>query len=272
MQTKSFELLWAFFLIIFFAIIYVLFINIFGGIPAAQSLFGHSLGVLGSLLVLMTETLYSLRKRSQSARWGRMSNWLQFHIVTGLVGPFLILLHTSWKYNGLAGIVTILMVIVVISGFFGRYIYTAIPRTADGAELAEWELEEQIREAENNITAWLAAHEDMAKFLDSRIQHLPQVSESRTQLVLGRTFMNWADRAKWKRLEKQLDPELAGQFNQMRKIMQTRNILERQKRSLAFSRRVLSIWHSLHVPVGLALFAAAAFHMGAALYYATLLR
>jgi hypothetical protein len=84
--------------------------------------------------------------------------------------------------------------------------------------------------------------------------------------------MNWTDRAKWKRLEKQLDPELAGQFNQMRRIMQTRNTLERQIRSLALSRRILSIWHSLHVPVGLALFAAAAFHMGAALYYATLLR
>ena len=271
MQTKSYELLWALLLIILFTIIYVLFINLFSVVPAAQSLFGHSLGVLGSIMVLMTETLYSLRKRSLSARWGRMSNWLQFHIITGLLGPFLILLHTSWKYNGLAGILTMLMVIVVISGFFGRYIYTAIPRTADGAELADWELEEQIKQTESNIASWLFTHPEIAQFLDSQTPDVLNVAESRMQLVLGRAFLDWADRTQWRRLQKQLGPELMDQFKQIQRIMQTKKILERQKRSLAFSRQLLSIWHSLHVPVGLVLFAAAIIHMGAALYYATLL-
>ncbi len=32
-------------------------------IPTASEFFGHSLGILGFLLMLMTETLYSLRKR-----------------------------------------------------------------------------------------------------------------------------------------------------------------------------------------------------------------
>jgi len=201
-----------------------------------------------------------------------MSNWLQFHIITGLVGPFLILLHSSWQYNGLAGILTILMLVVVISGFFGRYIYTAIPRTADGVELADWELEEKIQAAENNIQTWLAAHPDAALILESEVTNLPETSESDTQLVLGRAFIDLVDRSKWRRLEKQMGSDLSVQFNQIRKMVQTRNVLERQKRSLAFSRRLLSIWHSLHVPVGLALFAIAAVHMGAAIYYATLLR
>jgi len=106
-----------------------------GGLPRASELFGHSIGILGFILMLMTELLYSLRKRSRSARWGRMADWLEFHIFTGIVGPYLVLLHTSWKFNGLAGVVMLLTVVVVISGFLGRYIYTAVPRSADGVEV-----------------------------------------------------------------------------------------------------------------------------------------
>lgn len=69
----------------------------FRQVPAASGFFGHMIGVIGFLLMLATEILYSLRKRSRKARWGRMSEWLQFHIFTGLVGPYMVLLHTSWK-------------------------------------------------------------------------------------------------------------------------------------------------------------------------------
>jgi predicted cation transporter len=42
--------------------------------------------------------------------------------------------------------------------------------------------------------------------------------------------------------------------------------------SLARARRTLSVWHAIHIPIGMALFVAAFIHIGAALYYATLLR
>jgi hypothetical protein len=153
-------------------------------IPAAGELFGHVLGIVGFILMLMTEILYSLRKRSRSARWGRMSNWLQFHIFTGLVGPFMVLLHTSWKFNGLAGATTLLTVIIVVSGFIGRYIYTRIPRTLDGLEIEGSLSEAALRQA----------------------------------------------------------------------------------------RQLMALWHTVHIPIGMALFISAFVHMGAALYYATLLR
>jgi hypothetical protein len=156
-------------------------------IPAAGGLFGHLIGVIGFVLMLMTELLYSLRKRSRLARWGNMSEWLKFHIFTGIVGPYLVLLHTSWKLNGLAGATLALTIIIVLSGFIGRYIYTRIPRALDGVELG---------------TA-------------------------------------------------------SGQF---------------QASALTSARRALSIWHAVHIPIGMALFVAAFIHIGAALYYATLLR
>ena len=153
-------------------------------IPPAGELFGHSLGIFGFILMLMTETLYSLRKRSRSARWGRMSDWLKFHIFTGLVGPYMVLLHTSWKFNGLAGVTTLFTIIIVISGFIGRYIYTRIPRTADGLEV------------ENSLSTDALKH----------------------------------------------------------------------------ARRLMAVWHTVHIPIGMALFVSAFTHIGAALYYATLLK
>jgi hypothetical protein len=153
-------------------------------IPPASELFGHGIGILGFIFMLMTETLYSIRKRSQSVRWGRMSTWLQLHIFTGIVGPFMVLLHSSWKFNGIAGVTTLLTVIIVVSGFIGRYIFTRIPRTLDGLEM-----------------------------------------------------------------EGTLSPE-----------------------ALKQARRLLALWHTIHIPIGMALFVSAFVHMGAALYYATFLK
>jgi hypothetical protein len=153
-------------------------------VPPASELFGHGIGIIGFILMLMTETLYSLRKRSRSVKWGRMSRWLQLHIFTGLVGPYMVLLHTSWKFNGIAGITTLFTIVIVISGFIGRYIFTRIPRTLDGLEMEGTLSQDALKEA----------------------------------------------------------------------------------------RRWLALWHTIHIPIGMALFVSAFVHIGAALYYATLLK
>jgi hypothetical protein len=54
--------------------------------------------------------------------------------------------------------------------------------------------------------------------------------------------------------------------------MRRRRQLERQIASLSTARRLLSLWHSVHIPLGMALFVAAFVHAAGALYYATLLR
>lgn len=113
-------------------------------VPAASGLIGHSLGIVGFLMMLMTETLYSLRKRAMRRPRGSMRSWLQFHIFTGLVGSYLVVLHSAWSFNGLAGALTVMTIVVVGSGFVGRYIYTAVPRTADGVVIEAQELQGQL--------------------------------------------------------------------------------------------------------------------------------
>ena len=65
----------------------------------------------------------------------------------------MVLLHTSWKFNGLAGVLTLMTIVVVASGFLGRYIYTAIPRTADGAEMETADIEKLITTLEAEIAS-----------------------------------------------------------------------------------------------------------------------
>jgi hypothetical protein len=69
-----------------------------------------------------------------------------------------------------------------------------------------------------------------------------------------------------------MDPQTRKQTQILSDLANRRRTLERQRSSLAQARRLMALWHMLHVPIGLALFAAAFVHIGAAIYYATLLR
>ena len=272
-MLRGYRELWmAFIAIILITIMYVLVVTMLGGIPAASEFFGHSLGILGFLLMLMTETLYTLRKRSRRARWGRMSSWLQFHIFTGLVGPYLVLLHTSWKFNGLAGIVMLMTVIVVASGFFGRYIYTAVPRSADGVEIESFELEQQLRAAEVDLNRWLAARPDLAPALNRRVRQLAVLPDSRLAVLFGRPFADWGVRLNWWFDQRKLNRSQREQMLQFQVLFERRRRLYRQIATLAQARRFLATWHAVHIPLGMALFTAALIHILAAIYFATLLR
>jgi hypothetical protein len=272
MRTRSHELWLAALAIFLITLLYLGVVARLGSVPAAQSFFGHSLGVVGFLMMLMTETLYSLRKRSRTARWGRMAAWLQFHIFTGLVGPYLVLLHTSWEFNGLAGVVLLLTVVIVASGFVGRYIYTAVPRTADGAELQARELGTQIQIVEELIQAWLHAQPRAAGALSQRIGALQAAQGSGRMLILGRFFSDLAYRWDWWREQRRLDQDLRAQAAQLERLVGQQRSLQRQMASLAAARRMLAAWHAIHIPIGMALFTAALVHVIAALYYATLIR
>ncbi len=101
---------------------------------------GSLLGITGVFLMLIMH-LYTIRKRLPQVQWlGRVTLWLEFHIFCGIFGPALITLHTSFKFNGLISVAYWSMVIVVLSGFVGRYLYIRIPRSIRGQELTLEEL------------------------------------------------------------------------------------------------------------------------------------
>lgn len=107
--------------------------------------FSHGLGIFGSLMVLLGVTGYSSRKR---VRWlssvGRLSNWLDIHIFLCLMGPVLVIYHTTFKVGGVAAITFWTMISVASSGIIGRFLYARIPRNVHGIHLSQDELGGQI--------------------------------------------------------------------------------------------------------------------------------
>lgn len=123
---------------------------------APTGLVGQGFGIIGTLLVVVGVALYAARKRVPFlARVGKLRDWLHFHIFLCLLGPFLILLHTTFKFGGFVAISFWSMALVVGSGVFGRYVYVWIPKTMNGrflgAEEVRQQMHELLREVENQI-------------------------------------------------------------------------------------------------------------------------
>jgi hypothetical protein len=113
---------------------------------APTGLVGHGFGIVGTLLVVVGVTLYTARKRIPFlARVGKLRDWLHFHIFLCLVGPFLVLLHTTFRFGGLVAISFWSMAAVVSSGVFGRYVYSWIPRTISGGATGAEAVRDRMR-------------------------------------------------------------------------------------------------------------------------------
>lgn len=234
------------------------------GTPQPSSLLGHGLGIVGLLMMLCTETMYSLRKRWPGFHWGPTSVWLQFHIFTGLVGPYLVLLHTGWRFNGLAGVLTLLTVLIVLSGLVGRYIYTAVPRSLDGVAVAVSELEDQIADADHRLQQL-----GVDRLGSAAQAEMPQAGWA---LVLARPLYRWRQKRQFRQAIRGLDAAGQAHLQQLETLLAERHRLQLQIQSLDVTRRLLALWHLFHIPLGGVLFTLAFVHVFAALYYATLLK
>ena len=59
---------------------------------------------------------------------------------------------------------------------------------------------------------------------------------------------------------------------ELRRLLDERFRVQRQIQSLAMARRLLAVWHTVHIPIGVALFTLAFIHIAAAIYFATLIK
>ena len=111
----------------------------------AEEGLGYWLGLVGGVLMLLGY-LYSLRKHIPALqRLNKLSTWLRIHIAFGIIGPFLIIPHTTFRFESINGALAfIAMSLVFLSGVVGRYFYTKIHFDYSGKKATVRELTEAI--------------------------------------------------------------------------------------------------------------------------------
>jgi len=236
------------------------------GVPTPGSGVGRCLGIAGFLLMLSAETLYTIRKRVRGFTLGRMSFWLQMHVFCGIVGSALVLLHAAGRFQGVAGLAAGLTIVMVISGFVGRYLYTAVPRTLDGTEIGVQELFTRFAAAERRLSllgVQLSTHEVAALEGDVRWPWF--------LVLLGRPLLQWQQQRSVRQLLQRLPLADKSSMREIETLLTNRLRLQWEIRELFATRRWLAAWHLFHVPVGLVLFVLAFTHVFGAMYYSRLL-
>ena len=111
--------------------------------------------------------LYAIRKRWKwLGRIGKTKNWLDVHVVLGIAAPVLVTFHSAFKMRGLAGVAYWIMIVVMVSGLVGRYLYAQIPRRINAAELSLQEMQAMTDElTEQLATQSLISAEELKPLL-----------------------------------------------------------------------------------------------------------
>jgi len=107
--------------------------------------FTYNSGLIGGITMVVI-LLYAARKRIKVLRKaGNMEVWYYFHLLGGVLGPLIIVFHTGFTLKSInSGVALFTMITIVLSGLFGRYIYTRIGYSLHRKLLAIKESEKQL--------------------------------------------------------------------------------------------------------------------------------
>lgn len=211
---------------------------------------GLNLGIWGTLCMAVGVLTYSVRKRvSRFKSIGKLRDWLSFHIFLCSLGPFLVLLHTSFKLNGLVAISFISMLIVVVSGVTGRYLYTHVPRTLNG----QLKNLKALREERSQLMASLKRESGISEEALNRLFPPDQIREVKgIGAALAKTFAYQFDKRRSKSwiLEQARLLHIPKPAHQpFVEIMQEHLRLEHQITLLKPFQNLFSKWITIHVPL-----------------------
>ena len=138
---------------------------------------GYTLGTLGVVLIAWL-TWFGIRKRRYSSNAGTVQGWLSAHVYLGLALPIVVLLHAGFQFGfNVHTLAFVLMMLVVLSGLYGVFIYTKYPeRISDNRGGASRpELFDQLDDIDSRSNR-------VAKDLPAPFGELVQSGATRTQL------------------------------------------------------------------------------------------
>lgn len=230
---------------------------------------GHLYGVIGSSL-MVSMLVYSLRKRMRILRrLGRLRDWLDFHIFCGVVGPLFVILHSSFKVQGLVALSFWSMIAVALSGVLGRYLYLQIPRTRAGDELGLAEVEELRGELTRKLREELHLPEAALAELDRLALGGISAGERLPTLLFRLPFQAVSLRMRLhsfqRRLQRQLTNLSRPLLGDITRLARQKAFLERRLVMWSRLQQLFHYWHVFHKPFAIVMYVFMAVHIAVAL-------
>ncbi len=229
-----------------------------------SGILGHGYGIIGTLMMIIGVSIYMIRKR---LRWlfnfGYLKYWLELHIFLCTVGPILVLYHTAFKFGGIVSVSFWSMVLVVLSGIIGRFIYLQIPRTIQGKEIDMKDLLSMRQELEDKLSQEMLFDTRLLNELD--VLASPDRYKSKNLIAALILFSKDFFRIK-KFLYKLKKNVLRAGFSKYRRKeliskAQAEIILSRRLGMLRTMQNLFHSWHIIHLPFALVMFVIMVVHV-----------
>lgn len=224
---------------------------------------GYWLGVAGGTMMLLLLS-YPLRKYVRALhRLGKVKWWFLAHMLLGVGGPTLILLHSTYRIGSLnAAVAMYSMLVVAGSGVIGRFIYLRVHRSLSGQKASLEQLRARAGLDESETRSRLhfapAVEERLLAFGEQQLGAKPGWPTWLRQVFvlpahawwvylrcaagLHRPLRQIAKRRQWSRAD------LARREYLARKLV--RRYLTSVVRVAQFTawERMFALWHVLHTP------------------------
>jgi hypothetical protein len=207
----------------------------------------HGFGILGSLMMIVLLG-YSIRKRTRVfGQKGSMKNWLNFHIFLGTTGPFFIILHSTFKLNGLVSVSFWSMIAVALSGIIGRYLYLQIPRTIAGNELSLQDVQNLNSQLMDNIKGKFELESREIDQMETELYPPLNKEAGLLTIIIALIISDISSFFKSRRIRKFLSYKFNIPRNDTRELVSLLQQRAKLDRRLQFWNRIHQMFHYWHV-------------------------
>ncbi|MDB4966852.1 MAG: hypothetical protein JWN44_2541 [Myxococcales bacterium] len=241
---------------------------------SAADRIGHGIGWAGTASMLAMH-VYSVRKRVRAlSSWGKLSRWLHLHIFLGLQGALFVTFHSLHLHTlqSISGATIALTAVVVVSGAFGRYLYSFIPKGLTGERLSAREVEAELAALEPLVADGAAAHAAIADALAAHSQAVPLTGRmTLRELIREDLRTRRALRGLSRALRADARTHTGAASDETRRFaaaVRRRGALARRLAVLTGAERLFRNWHLFHKPLTFVLLGAVILHVVAHYIYA----
>ena len=225
---------------------------------------GHGFGIIGTLMMIVGVAVYMVRKRYRKLfSFGYLKHWLELHIFLCSVGPVLVLYHTAFKFGGIVSISFWSMVLVVLSGVVGRFIYIQIPRSIQGQELSINEMNSMKEQLALRIRNVLSEDSSTLYKLES-IASTERYKSLKLSTAAGLFIRDYFTTAHLMRVFRKKMTFLGLSKSELEELISAAKseiVIARRIAFLRTSQKLFHWWHIFHLPFAVSMFVIMIIHV-----------